>query len=95
MSARALLLTTIAASFAMLCAAGCVARHPPWQLYGRPVCADAEEWVDRDRERAAALEASGKRPDELVWYRADLPKALRALESCKKSLKKEDDHEAK
>jgi len=80
MSTRALLLTTMAAPLL----AGCVARHPPWQLYGRPACADAEERVDRDRERIAALEQSGKRPDELVWYRDDLPQALRALERCKK-----------
>ena len=84
MSTRAWLVIMLTASFATLWVSGCVARHPPWRLYGRPACADAEERVERDRERIEALQASGRRPDELVWYRDDLRWAHRALERCKR-----------
>jgi len=74
--------------------AGCIARHPPWRLWSRPPCAEAEERVDRDRERIEKLQASGRRPDELVWYRDDLRGAIRALDRCKKEHpKKGADHE--
>jgi hypothetical protein len=84
MSTRALVLTMAASSFAALWLSACVARHPPWQLYGRPPCADAEDRVERDRERIEALQASGQRSDQLVWYRDDLGWALRSLERCKR-----------
>ena len=56
-------------------AAGCVARHPPWELWSRSGCDDVSEQVDRSRER----------PDQLEWYRNDLKTAVRAEHPCKQT----------
>ena len=82
MSKRSLISITFAA---LVGATGCVARHAPWQQWGRSHCDDVEEQVDRDRERVAALEASQERPDQLEWYRNDLKSALREQAHCKQA----------
>jgi hypothetical protein len=65
-------------------AIGCVARHPPWQVWKRSACDDVAERADRDRERIAELEASKERPDQLDWYRNDLRKTIHELDGCKR-----------
>ena len=80
MAIRSLLLTGIALACFV---AGCVSRQPPWKLVGRSPCADLEERVDRDRQRADSLAKNTSRQDEVAWYRDDMREATRLLNDCK------------
>ena len=64
-------------------AAACVARQPPWKLYGRPPCADLEERIERGHARIAELSKDKRKEGEAAWYRDDVLQANRELARCK------------